>query len=196
VRVTRALGTASPVSSATTRPLMAMPWTVEVGFSRGGCARTPSASALIIAVAAAARRMRVQTASEPLQPRPSARGTRRSHLCGFQVPWGDSRLERNIAALRQVVEPRVAYIAAPERVRLAVLPKERPGAMVALQPCDSARHVTYIMTEPGLDCALFRRSQGFLLVAGRGGRTLSAWSEREGFRRCFSRAALAFGSAS
>jgi len=98
---------------------------------------------------------------EALGSRPSARGTRRTHLGRVEVPRRGARLEGNICALRQVVEPRVADIAPTERVRLAVLPKERPGAMVALQPCDGARHLSYIMTEPGQDCAQPPNHTGF-----------------------------------
>src|SRR5437867_4439923 len=85
----------------------------------------------------------------------------RTHVRRVEVPRRGARFEGNICALRQVVEPRVADIAPTERVRLAVLPKERPGAMVALQPCDGARHLSYIMTEPGQDCAQPPNHTGF-----------------------------------
>src|SRR5439155_5839285 len=58
--LTRAFGRGSPVSSATTRPLIVTVWRAEVGTC-GDCARTTSATALRAKVLATMRVMNVQT---------------------------------------------------------------------------------------------------------------------------------------
>jgi hypothetical protein len=55
------------------------------------------------------------------------------------------RLEGDIRALQQVVEPPATHIIPVKRIRFPILPAERSDTVVTLQPCDLARHVSHLV---------------------------------------------------
>ena len=73
------------------------------------------------------------------------RKTRTPYTGGFEVFRRLRRLEGDVRAFRQVVEPPATHIVPMKRVRLPILPAERSYTMVTLQPCDLTRHVSHLV---------------------------------------------------
>src|SRR5207245_1901168 len=120
-------------------------------YRRGATIRSRTRSATSPTIAAVSRmdrhlhrtvsRSTAKVSGAKIRNPNSVCGPHEAHLRGIERARAGPRLEGHGGALGELVKPAIAYGVAAKRVRLAVLATHRPGAAVALQLQDGARHL-------------------------------------------------------